>query len=154
MNTLNSVSPTMQTMIKQWEGLRLTAYRCPGGVLTIGYGHTGNDVVAGMTITPRQADDLFAADIALCARTLAAMLEADAIAPMPQNRFDALASLAFNIGTNGLRRSTLWRKLRNGRPVREIAAEFNRWVFAGGRKVPGLVSRRAAESKFYLATPK
>jgi len=50
-------------MIKGWEGCRLTAYKCPAGVLTIGYGHTGKDVKPGMKITQTQADALFETDV-------------------------------------------------------------------------------------------
>jgi lysozyme len=83
------------------EGCRLSAYRDSAGVPTIGVGHTGRagppPVALGMTITRNEAEAIFAADLAPFE---AAVLRAVA-APLTQNQFDALVSLAFNIGTRG-----------------------------------------------------
>lgn len=137
--------------MKEWEGCRLTAYRCPSGVWTIGYGHTGNDVAAGMHISQSEADRLFEKDIE---RFEGKLHELDGFENVTwsQGEYDAVVSLAFNIGMGNFERSTLWRKIRQARRDRQSEAmEFGRWIYGGGRKLPGLVKRRAEESRIYLS---
>jgi len=138
-------------LIKHFEGCFLEAYRDPVGVLTIGYGHTTN-VKRGMSITPQQAENLLMEDLSLA--------QADVLhnvkAPLNDNEFGALVSLAFNIGSSALARSTLVRKLNRGKR-RAAAAEFERFVNGrvGGRRMilKGLVLRRKAEREFFEAPP-
>ncbi len=131
--------------IKEFEGLRTEAYRCPGGVLTIGYGHTGGDVREGDRISEYYATELLREDVAKVAREVERMQVA-----RTQGQFDALVSFAFNVGAERLRRSRLVSKIRNGGTFREIKAEFKRWVYAGGRKLPGLERRREWEAERFL----
>ena len=126
--------------IAKYEGLRLQAYRCPAGVLTIGYGHTGSDVTAGMTITKEQALDLFMNDI----RKFEDYVTATGLT-LTQNQFDALVSFAFNCGAGNLRR------LVKGRDYRQIADAMLLYNKGGGKVLPGLVKRRQWEHDLFLS---
>lgn len=130
-------------LIKRSEGLRLTAYKCPADVPTIGYGSTGPHVRMGMTITADEAEDLLVRDLSRFEKGVAEMG-----GTMTQGQFDALVSFAFNLGLGALKTSTLLRKHLAGDHA-GAAAEFGRWVNAGGRRLNGLVTRRAAEAKLY-----
>ena len=131
-------------IIKKYEGLRLEAYRCPAGVLTIGYGHTGG-VTEGMKISSEQADIYLVTDITGAERYL------DSLAlSLNQNQFDALVSLIFNIGSGNFSRSTLLCKLKVNPLDPTIGDEFMRWVYAGGRILRGLQKRRADEVRLYI----
>ncbi len=131
--------------IKHFEGLRLTAYRCPRGVLTIGYGSTGPHVREGMVITREQAEDLLRRDLG---RFVAGLEEA--AGACTQGQFDALVSFAYNVGTPRLMLSTLFRKHKAG-DTQGASREFGNWVHAGGVKLEGLVRRRAAKRELYLS---
>lgn len=127
--------------IKEFEGLRLCAYKCAAGVLTIGYGHT-KGVKAGQTITKSQADTLLRGDLLPVERYVSGLG-----LRLTQGQFDALVSFAFNLGTGALGRSTLLQKIRSGSSASVIQAEFRKWVYADGKKLSGLVRRREWESR-------
>jgi lysozyme len=131
-------------LIKRFEGLRLDAYRCPAGIWTIGYGHTGSGVREGLTITPLKAETFLRADVGRFGEGVE-----ECAGPCTQGQFDALVSFAFNLGLGALRASTLL-KLHQLGQHKLAAAEFARWVYAGGKELPGLVRRRAAEAALYL----
>lgn len=145
-------SESIKAFIKQCEGVKLTAYRCPSGVWTIGYGHTGTDVTPGKQISKAEAERLFEADLARFEGELGAMLGATALR---QGQYDALLSFAYNVGMRSLWASTLWRKVQADADDVSIPAEFSRWVYGtqGGRKVklPGLIKRRAEEARRYAS---
>ena len=145
-------SKTINDMIKAWEGCRLKAYRCPAGVWTIGYGHTAG-VYQGMTITQRQADDLFQKDIDAFARQVTSVLTSNQVT-LRQCQFDAVTSFAYNVGMGNLKRSTLFKKLKANRDDLSIASEFAKWNKGGGKVLPGLTRRRAAEAKLYFSWKK
>lgn len=131
------------TLVKRWEGCRLTAYRCPAGVLTIGYGHT-RDVHEGQTITQHQADVILESDLEIYESTVRRL------APnATENQTAALTSFAYNLGTAALERSTLLKRFLAG-DLPGAAAEFGKWTFAAGKQLPGLVSRRAAERELFI----
>lgn len=131
-------------LIKRHEGFRPTAYKCPGGVWTIGYGHTRN-VSEGDTTTLAQANDWLAEDIQSAEKAVLRYVTV----PLTQNQFDALVSFTFNLGAGALAESTLLRKLNDG--GYDVAAnEFPRWVKAKGRVQAGLVARRAEERELFL----
>ena len=132
-------------LIREFEGCRLQSYRCSAGVWTIGYGHTGKDIKEGMTITQQQADDWLIVD---CNRVLQILRDTLRV-PIRQNQLDALVSLGFNIGTEALRKSTLMSLLNRNPDDMNIPEQFDRWVYAGGKVVNGLVRRRKAEGKLY-----
>ena len=129
-------------LIKQFEGVRLTAYKCPAGVYTIGYGHT-RGVQRGMRITEEEASAFLAADLRNSEK---AVERYDSVYHWNQNEFDALVSFTFNCGAANLRSL-----LRNGRRNRsQIAATLPLYRKAGGKVLKGLERRRAAEKALFL----
>jgi len=132
-------------LIRHFESCRLSAYRDSVGVLTIGWGHTGHDVYAGLVISQAKADALFAADVAAFSTHVAALLGGH---PTSQNQFDAMVSFAFNLGVGDLAGSTLMRDHMAG-DFADAAKQFARWNHAGGVVLDGLTKRRAAESALY-----
>ncbi len=127
-------------LIKEFEGLRLEAYRCPAGVWTIGWGHTSG-VVPGQKITEEEAERLLEEDL----RPVVAALPEG----LTENQQAALASLCFNIGVGAFRASTI-RRLVAANPLDpRIPGEFLRWKYSRGKILPGLVRRRQAEAKLY-----
>lgn len=130
--------------IKSFEGLRLTAYRDIVGVLTIGYGHTGSDVIEGMKITLDRANELFDEDVADFVTGVNALAKVKT-----QGQFDALVSFAYNLGLRSLKKSTLLKKLNDGDIV-GASNEFQKWNRAGGKEVAGLTRRRLAEYVVFL----
>ena len=129
-------------LIKQFEGVRLTAYKCPAGVYTIGYGHT-RGVTRGMKITEEEASAFLAADLRNSEK---AVERYDSIYHWNQNEFDALVSFTFNCGATNLRAL-----LRNGRRNRsQIAETLPLYRKAGGKVLKGLERRRAAEKALFL----
>lgn len=132
-------------LIKEFEELRLKAYRCPAGIVTIGYGHTGPDVHIGMTITEDRAEELFAQDIAVFARGVVSLVPTWTT----DNQFSALVSFAYNCGLEALEGSTLLKMFRNGEIVR-AANEFVRWNKSRGRILNGLTRRRNAERAIFM----
>jgi lysozyme len=133
-------------LIKRFEGLRLEAYLCPAGVWTIGYGHTGNNVLPGSKITEHQANAILDVDLDKFERGVEALLPG---VPLTDNEFAALVSLSFNIGLSRFEKSTLREKLLL-RDKPGAAAEFLKWRLAAGKVLPGLVKRRAAERALFL----
>jgi lysozyme len=128
-----------------FEGCRLVAYQDVAGIWTIGYGHTGTDVVEGVVITQAQAVSLLVSDVAAAAACVNHAVEV----PITQDEFDALVDFTFNAGRGAFVTSTLLRKLNVG-DLQAAAAQFSRWVNAGGKPVSGLVRRRAAEEELFL----
>lgn len=142
-------SPSAIALIKSFEGLRLTAYRCPAGRLTIGYGHTSN-VHEGMAVTEAQAEKLLMQDIYF------AELAVDMLGKLTQNQYDALVSFVFNVGNRAFSSSRLRRYVLADPNDPAIRQEFLRWVHItvkGKKQVSkGLQNRRHAESNLYFNT--
>ncbi len=145
------LSQKIKQMIKAWEGCKLTAYRCPAGVMTIGYGHTGPDVTPGKHITQQEADALFDADIKRFAATVAPIFSGVQLSGC---QFDALVSLSYNIGSLSTKAPTLVRMVKANPADPAIRAEFLKHVNARVNGVlktlPGLVKRRTAEANHYF----
>lgn len=131
-------------LIKQYEGLKLTAYKCRAGKDTIGYGHT-HGVKPGAHITKAQADTFLDKDLAVFELTVNTAIKR----PMNQHQFDALVALAFNIGGAAFAGPTLVKKFNTG-DTQGASDEFPHWCHCGGDVVPGLVKRRAAEREMFL----
>lgn len=131
-------------LIKKYEGCRLTAYKCPAGVWTIGYGHTKN-VKSGMKITQYQANELLEDDLKQIGNIIINLVNVS----MHQNQFDALVSFTFNCESGALKRSTLLKKLNN-KDYDGAANEFTRWNKSNGKVLNGLVKRRADEKALFL----
>lgn len=121
------ISDVCFSKIQEFEGLKLTAYRCPAGVWTIGFGHT-KGVKMGQAITKAQAETLLRGDLLPCENYVRGLnLE------LTQGEFDALVDFCFNLGTAALQRSTLLQKIRTKADEQVIRKEFGKWVYAGGR---------------------
>ncbi|MDN3688693.1 lysozyme [Cyclobacterium jeungdonense] len=137
-------------LIKHSEGLRLEAYICPAGIPTIGYGSTsypdGKPVKMGDSITESQASQLLQDTVASFEKGVRRLVTRD----LTPNQFSALVSFAFNLGLGALERSTLLRKVNTNPSDPFIREEFHRWVHAGGKVLPGLVTRRKAEADLYF----
>lgn len=131
-------------LTEQFEGCELTAYQDQVGVWTIGYGHTGPDVVAGLTITQDQAQALLAKDVG----SAAACVNDVVTVQLSQEEFDALVDFVFNLGAGAFRGSTLLRVLNTG-DFAAAAAQFDEWDRAGGAVVAGLLRRRQAETALF-----
>lgn len=140
------VSLTCIGLVKDFEGCRLAAYQCPAGVWTIGYGATGAGIGPGVTWTQEQADQRLRDDL----ERVAAAVDGLVTVPLAETQRDALISFVFNIGVGAFKYSTLRRKMNAG-DVTGAAAEFARWTRGGGKVLPGLVRRRAAEAAWFLA---
>lgn len=141
------MSDVGRAKLKRYEQLALRAYLCPAGKWTIGWGHTGKDVHEGLVITEPQAQALFDKDLQRFED--AANRSVHVFDDFPQPCFDALVSLAFNIGVANYASSTLVRMLQQHavKPCspRAIAAQFNRWKMVKGKVNDGLLARRADE---------
>ena len=140
-------SENCHKLIMASEGCRLTAYQDSVGVWTIGYGHT-KGVGAGMTCTPVQAASWLADDLHLSEYGVNCHVSV----MIDQNQFDALCDFVFNLGIGALSGSTLLRLLNEGETA-AAANEFPKWCHAGGKVLPGLVTRRAREQALFLGDP-
>lgn len=140
-------------LIKRFEGCRLTAYPDPGtggDPWAIGYGWTGKvdgkPIKPGMKIDDATADRLLRTGVVSFDQAVSKMLKVS----VTQNQYDALVSLAYNIGTRALSTSTLMKKLNAG-DVKGAADEFLRWNRSGGKVMAGLTNRRKAEREVFLS---
>lgn len=133
--------------IEAWEGCRLTAYKCPAGVWTIGVGHT-QDVTEHDEITYEQSRDLLRRDLELVKHNLAPFINVH----VTEGQFVALVSLAFNVGVGYVVRQCprLMRALNAG-DAEACAHEFLDINRAGGKVLAGLTERRRAEAKLFLS---
>ncbi|WP_373816610.1 lysozyme [Jeotgalibaca porci] len=136
-------------LIGQFEGLRLNSYDDGVGVWTIGWGTTvypnGQKVKKGDKITLEQAKQYKAHDLTKFEKAVN-----DAVkVPLNQNQFNALVSLAYNIGESAFTNSTLVKRLNDGN-YKAAAAQFLAWVNPGGKRMQGLVNRRNKERELFL----
>lgn len=137
-------------LIKQMEGLRLKAYKPvpTEKYLTIGYGHYGADVQPDMVITEAEAEALLREDLKVFQYNVQKAV--DGYTTLNDYQFGALVSFCFNVGVTNFRKSTLLKKVRKDPYDESIAQEFNKWVYAGGKVLAGLVRRRQLESALYF----
>ena len=135
-------------IVKEFEGLRLKAYKCPAAVWTIGYGHTsaaGAPIVnPDLVITKDEAEEVLARDMEQYEEGVRKYVKVD----LTQGQFDALVDFAYNAGVGALQKSTLLKKV-NAEKFDEVPAEFMKWTKGGGKELPGLVRRRRAEVKLW-----
>jgi lysozyme len=131
-------------LIKRFEGFSSTVYICPAGYPTIGYGHLVRDHEKFETISQEDAEALLRIDVESAERAVLRLIKV----PLTDGQFDALVSFTYNLGSGALQCSTLRRKV-NRQAHSEVPAQLMRWVWAGGRKLNGLIRRRAVEAKLY-----
>ncbi|MGF2439217.1 lysozyme [Enterobacter ludwigii] len=138
------------SLIKQFEGCKLTAYQDSVGVWTIGYGWTqpvdGKPIRAGMTIKQETAERLLKTGLVSYEGDVSRLVKVG----LTQEQFDALVSFTYNLGARSLSTSTLLRKLNAG-DYAGAADEFLRWNKAGGKVLNGLTRRREAERALFLS---
>lgn len=138
-------------LIKRFEGRSLNIYLCPALRETIGYGHmlTKDERTSGIFkdgITQQQAHALLFSDAQHVSSSVNDMVKVE----LTQNQFDALVSFVFNVGVNAFKKSTLLRKLNEGKQPDEVAQQFMRWVYIGSEVSEGLKNRRKEERKMFL----
>ena len=136
-------------LIKQFEGFRSIAYKCPAGVWTIGYGSTSIDgvkVKQGDTITEQAALD----DVYKRLNEIDKQITATVRVPLNSNQLNALLDFVYNLGVGNFRSSTLLKKL-NDSDYRGAADELLRWNKSGGKVLAGLTKRREAERELFLS---
>jgi len=131
------------TIIMGFEAFKEKPYRCPGGVLTIGYGTT-NGVTKDMKVTHQQAVDLMKKDIS----KIEYFLNSEILIPLKQNQFDALISFVYNIGISQFKTSTILKLLNKGN-IGLASQEFTKWSFIKKVWWRGLYRRRLAEKALF-----
>ena len=134
-------------LICHFEGFSPVIYICPAGYPTIGYGHLITEANKERFLDGVDEDEaleLLRADVSKAERAVLRLIAV----PLTQGQFDALVSFTFNLGSGALQRSTLRRKV-NREEHDAVPAELMKWVWAGGRKLKGLMKRRKAESIIY-----
>lgn len=134
-------------LICRFEGFSPIIYICPAGYPTIGYGHLINEKNKEQFLDGVDQDDaldLLRCDVAAAERAVLRLITVS----LTDGQFDALVSFTFNLGAGAFQRSTLRRKV-NREEHADVPAELMKWVWAGGRKLKGLVKRRKAESLLY-----
>ncbi len=141
---IERISDNGLAKLQQWEGCQLKAYKDVAGILTIGFGHTGNDVKLGQTISQAQATRLLIQDLNRFEAAVSNLVKV----PLTRNQRDALISFSFNVGVTAFKNSTLLKKL-NAKKYSAVPSELMKWVNAGGRKVPGLINRRTQEAALW-----
>lgn len=139
--------PAAEKLIKKYEGLKLGSYRCPAGVLTVGWGHT-KDVEDDTYITEGIAQILIEYDIgeASCA------VDRNVNVPLNKNQHQALVSFVFNLGEGNFKSSTLLKKINAG-DYDAAPSELMRWVNSNGKKLAGLEARRKEEAELWNTPP-
>lgn len=132
-------------LIKQWEGLRLEAYKDTACIWTIGYGHTSNAgnplVKKGMRITKERAEEILCEDLKQFEKTV----EEAVTVSLTDCQFAALVSFCYNVGTTAFCKSSLLKKLNQG-DYEAVPTELQKWNKVGGKTLQGLANRRAAEA--------
>ena len=126
-------------LVMLYEGTVLQSYRDPIGIVTACVGHTGPELRMGQRYTRQQCEDMLYGDLLKHAQALDCIKQ-----PMTDGQKAAFLSFAFNVGNKAFCDSTLARKANAG-DMPGACAELSRWTRAGGRELPGLVKRRAAE---------
>lgn len=135
-------------LIKRFEGFSATPYLCPANIWTIGYGHVilAHERELLTQVGEAQAERLLVQDVYAAERAVKSLITIQ----LRQSQFDALVCFTFNLGSGTLQRSTLRRVINRGEEE-AVAGQWKRFVWAGGRKLSGLVRRREAELALYCS---
>jgi lysozyme len=152
--TSQNVSSSVINLVKKFEGLHkvqedgtVSAYRCPAGKWTIGYGHT-KGVKSGAKATQQECEDFLKEDLEEVGNVVRRYVKV----PLTQTQYDALVSFIFNLGGENFRKSTLLKKLNVGK-YEEVPSEILKWnkarVDGELRALPGLTRRRTAEAALF-----
>lgn len=141
--TYESVRDDILALLMEFEGCRLTAYKCSAGVDTIGWGHTAG-VKEGDTISQEEADRMLAED----ARAYYEDMRKLVTVPLTRGMAAALTSFCYNLGASYCKTCSLFKELNKGNYA-VAAGKFGDYVYAGGIKLAGLVKRRAKEKEMF-----
>lgn len=149
---ITQISDVGLELIKKYEGFRSKPYLCPANVPTIGYGTTfypnGTKVkLSDPPIDEEHATFLLKENLKIYENAVDTFTRDD----ISQHQFDALVSFAYNLGVDALKKSTLLRKINTNPNDKSILNEFDKWCFAAGKKLPGLMKRREDEANLYFA---
>jgi lysozyme len=128
-------------LVAKYEGTVQATYHDPVGIITACTGHTGPDLQMGQVFTREQCEDMLYKDLLKHTAALECVRS-----PMTDGQKAAFLSFAFNVGNGAFCSSTLARKANAG-DMPGACAELSRWTYAGGKQLPGLVNRRAAERR-------
>ena len=131
-------------LVKPWEGYSPTPYLDIVGVRTVCYGQTGN--IENRRYSKAECEAMLESELG---RYLT-RLQSCTFQPLRRHEWAALLSWSYNVGTSAACKSTLIRKVNAGAPPREFCAELHKWVYAGGKRVKGLVNRREAEYRMCM----
>jgi len=135
-------------LCRRFEGCRLIAYLCPARVWTCGWGATGANVSEGTRWTQDQADQRLEDDALV--HYLAAARVSPVLWLVGDNKHGSIADFSFNLGTTRYKASTLRRRI-DAQDWQGAAEELEKWVYGGGKKLPGLVLRRQEEARLILS---
>lgn len=135
------VSSSLVAFVAHWEGTEYTPYKDVVGVWTVCEGITGKHVIPNKTYTRAECNALLSGELEKHGRGLLECVKV----PMPQHRYEALASWTYNVGVGAACGSTLVRRLNSGESQIPVCRELLRWNRAGGKEVQGLTNRRQAE---------
>ena len=134
-------------LIRHFEGFQPQIYTCPGGKPTIGYGHVvREDESFNQPIGIQKGYDLLKKDLIIVENALHELVKV----PLATYQFDALASFIYNVGVGAFGKSTLLKRLNEGEDPYDASAEFLKWVFAGKKRLRGLMRRREAERGLFI----
>ena len=153
MSKIVKISQKGIDLIKGFEGFSSKPYLCPAGIPTIGYGATFYTNGKKVTMKDKAISEEDA--VALLKNMLEKFeqyVDSYCVDTINQNQFDALVSFCYNVGPANLKTSTLIKKVNTNSNDESIKDEFVKWTKGGGKKLPGLVKRREAESKLYFTT--
>ena len=137
-------------LIKKFEGCKLVAYLCPANVWTVGWGATGPDVKAGVRWSQEEADARLKKDAVVY--WLASVKLSPRLA-YSETKHSAIADFCYNLGVGRYKASTLKKRVDEG-DWEGAVEELEKWVWGGGRKLPGLVARRKAEGELLMLEEK
>jgi lysozyme len=136
-------------LIKFFEGFKVKPYICSGGFPTIGFGHKILSNESFKQISQATAENLLKQDLYIAEKSVLRHISTT----LNNNQFAALVSFTFNLGGAALQRSTLRQKI-NYDLHEESSNEFLRWIYVGGKILPGLVKRRKAEQHLFMSEAK
>lgn len=142
---MRAVPAAAVDLVAKWEGYRPDAYLCPAGVWTIGYGHTRN-VRKGQIINNIQARDLLRADLGEAVKKIYDIIDRHVVDSLTENQFAALVSFVFNLG---LQPGWTFVQQMNAGVLDDVPSQMQKFIYVGGRKLKGLVDRRADEAALW-----
>lgn len=138
----SEVLAILEPLVKRYEGCRLVSYQDPNGIWTIGYGHTGLDIVPGLVWTQDQCESQLLIDLNAAYSQL--VQSVPAIAQQSPGRQASIADFVYNLGEGTFHTSSLRSAIILG-AWQNVPRLLSQWVHAGGKILPGLVARRQAE---------